>query len=29
MEVIEHPNIDDNWRCPICGTNDNKPWAFI
>ena len=29
MKVIEHPNIDDSWRCPICDTNDNKPCTLI
>lgn len=29
MRVINNPNIDDNWICPICGTNDSKPCTLV
>ena len=29
MKIFEHPNTDDNWKCPICKTNDDKPVTLI
>lgn len=28
MRVFDHPNIN-NFRCPICGTADDKPVVLI
>lgn len=29
MRTFEHPNISDNWVCPICGTCEDKPIILI
>lgn len=29
MRIFEHPNISSGWKCPICGTNDDKQIALI
>ncbi len=28
MRVFEHPNLE-NFKCPICGTSDDKPVTLI
>lgn len=29
MRTFEHPNTSDNWVCPICNTNEDKPIVLI
>jgi hypothetical protein len=29
MRTFEHPNTNDNWVCPICKTNEDKPVTLI
>lgn len=29
MRKFEHPNTSNNWVCPICGTNEDKPIVLI
>lgn len=29
MKVFKEPNVDDNWICPICKTNDNKEVVMV
>jgi len=28
MRVFDHPNME-NFKCPVCGTNDDKPVVLI
>ena len=28
MRVFEHPNLN-NFRCPLCGTNNDKPVVLV
>ena len=28
MKIFEHPNLID-FKCPICGTNDDKPITLV
>ena len=28
MRVFEHPNLE-NFKCPICGTSDDKPVVLV
>ena len=29
MRIFEHPNMNGEWACPICGTDDNKPVTLV
>ena len=29
MKIFDHPNIDADWKCPICYTNTDKPVILI
>lgn len=29
MKTFEHPNLDTDWICPICGTREDKPIVLI
>ena len=29
MRTFKHPNTDDDWKCPICNTNDDKEVVLI
>lgn len=29
MRIFEHPNIGFGWKCPICGTNEDKPVTLV
>lgn len=29
MRIFKKPNISDNWKCPVCGKNDEKEVALI
>lgn len=29
MRIFEHPNTGENWLCPICKTNEDKPITLI
>ena len=29
MRTFEKPNLSNNWKCPICGTNDEKEIVLI
>jgi hypothetical protein len=29
MGVFEHPNISNGWKCPVCGTNADKPVVLV
>jgi hypothetical protein len=29
MRTFDHPNVSGGWRCPICGTSDDKPVVLI
>lgn len=29
MRVFEEPNMSNNWKCPICGTNDKKEVVLV
>lgn len=29
MKVFDHPNIENGWKCPICGTNEDKEIVLI
>ena len=29
MKIFNHPNTENNWKCPICHTNDDKPVTLI
>ena len=29
MKVFEHPNLHNDWKCPICKTNDDKQVTLI
>lgn len=29
MKIFEEPNLDNGWKCPICGTNEKKPVTLI
>ena len=29
MRTFEHPNIYNGWKCPICGTNEDKSVTLV
>ena len=29
MRVFKEPNLSNDWKCPICGTNDKKEIVLI
>lgn len=29
MKTFEHPNTSNNWVCPICKTNEDKPIVLL
>jgi len=29
MRIFNHPAITDDWKCPICNTNEDKPIVLI
>ena len=29
MRIFKHPNISFGWKCPICGTNEDKKVVLI
>ena len=29
MRAFDHPNTSNDWVCPICKTNDDKPITLI
>ena len=29
MKTFDHPNISNDWKCPICNTNEDKPVTLI
>lgn len=29
MKVFKHPNLSNNWQCPLCFTNDDKEVVLI
>ena len=29
MKIFDHPNLANNWKCPICGTNEDKQIVLI
>lgn len=29
MKTFKHPNLSDNWKCPICGTPEDKEVVLI
>jgi hypothetical protein len=29
MKTFEHPNTSNEWACPICKTNEDKPIVLI
>jgi hypothetical protein len=29
MRIFNHPAITDDWKCPICNTNEDKPVTLI
>ena len=29
MRTFDHPNIENNWACPICKTNSDNPVVLI
>jgi len=29
MRVFKEPNLSDNWKCPICNTNELKEVVLI
>ena len=29
MKTFKHPNLSNNWKCPICGTNEDKEVILV
>jgi hypothetical protein len=29
MRVFDHPNLANDWKCPVCGLSDDKPVVLI
>jgi hypothetical protein len=29
MRVFDHPNLANDWKCPVCGLADDKPATLI
>ena len=29
MRVFKEPNLSNNWKCPICGTNEKKEVVLV
>jgi len=29
MKIFEHPNLSGDWKCPVCGRNEDLPVALI
>ena len=29
MRIFDHPNLSNDWKCPICHTNDNDSVTLI
>ncbi|MCP4255006.1 MAG: hypothetical protein GY775_16690 [Candidatus Scalindua sp.] len=29
MKIFDHPNITNDWKCPICNSNGDKPVVLI
>jgi len=29
MKQFEHPNMGNDWKCPICNTNEDKPIVLM
>jgi len=29
VRIFKHPNVSNEWVCPICGTADDKPVTLI
>jgi hypothetical protein len=29
MKILKHPKLTNNWKCPICKTNKDKPVTII
>ena len=29
MKIFEHPNLRNNWICPICKTNADEPITLV
>lgn len=29
MRIFKKANLDNNWKCPICGTNEEREIALI
>lgn len=29
MRVFDRPNLNNNWKCPVCNTNEDKPICLV